>query len=70
MINAQCQDRFMPPYLPAEAADALTVKELYRTQWTIETAFQRLGQHLHSELDTLAMLWIKQCGSKPDGIVA
>ena len=39
--------------LPAEAADAVTVTALYRSRWTIETAFQKLEGHLNSELDTL-----------------
>ena len=39
--------------LPAEAADAATVAELYRSRWTIETAFQKLEGHLNSELNTL-----------------
>ena len=39
--------------LPQETVDALTVSELYRTRWTIETAFQKLESHLNSELNTL-----------------
>ncbi|WP_200348100.1 transposase [Halochromatium glycolicum] len=39
--------------LPAEQADAATVAELDRSRWTIETAFQKLEGHLHSELNTL-----------------
>jgi hypothetical protein len=40
--------------LPAEAADALRVAELYRTRWRIETAFQELTMHLHCEINALA----------------
>ena len=36
--------------LANEAADALTVSELYRKRWGIETAFQKLESHLHSEI--------------------
>ncbi len=39
--------------LPQDAADALTVAELYRARWGIETAFQKLESHLHSEINTL-----------------
>jgi len=39
--------------LPAAVADAMTIAELYRTRWGIETAFQKLEQHLHSEIQTL-----------------
>lgn len=39
--------------LPKEAADALTVAELYRARWGIETAFQKLESHLNSEINTL-----------------
>ena len=39
--------------LPAEQADAATVAALYRSRWTIETAFQKLEGHLNSELNTL-----------------
>ncbi|MCK7580878.1 MAG: transposase [Chromatiales bacterium] len=33
--------------------DALTVAELYRARWGIETAFQKLESHLNSEINTL-----------------
>lgn len=36
-----------------EAVAALTVAELYRARWGIETAFQKLESHLHSEINTL-----------------
>lgn len=39
--------------LAEAAADALTVAELYRNRWGIETAFQKLEKHLHSEINTL-----------------
>jgi Transposase DDE domain len=39
--------------LPAKAADAITVAELYRKRWTLETAFQELEATLQSEIDTL-----------------
>lgn len=39
--------------VPAEAADAITLAELYRQRWTIENAFQELGQALRSEVNTL-----------------
>lgn len=39
--------------LPATAADAMTVADLYRRRWTIEGLFQRLQAVLHSEVRTL-----------------
>jgi IS4 transposase len=39
--------------VPEERADALTLAELYRQRWTIEYAFQELGQSLRSEINTL-----------------
>jgi hypothetical protein len=39
--------------LPAAAADAITIAELYRKRWKIENAFQELGQALRGEIDTL-----------------
>ena len=39
--------------LPQETADALTVAELYRARWGMETAFQKLESHLNSEINTL-----------------
>jgi IS4 transposase len=39
--------------LPVETADAITVAELYRKRWTLETAFQELEATLHSEITTL-----------------
>lgn len=39
--------------LPRKAASAKTIARLYRKRWTIETAFQQLEGHLHSEINTL-----------------
>jgi IS4 transposase len=39
--------------LPRTKADARTVADLYLGRWTVETAFQELGQALHSEIKTL-----------------
>jgi hypothetical protein len=39
--------------LSRKKVDALTVAELYRTRWGIETAFQKLESHLNSEINTL-----------------
>lgn len=39
--------------LPAQAASAVTVAELYLTRWTIETAFLRLTVELRCEINTL-----------------
>jgi hypothetical protein len=39
--------------LPREHADAAKVAELYRGRWGIETAFQKLERHLHSEINPL-----------------
>lgn len=40
--------------LPKKAASAITVASLYRKRWSIETVFQELESHLHSEINTLA----------------
>ena len=40
--------------LPQETVDAVTVAELYRARWGIETAFQKLERHLNSEINILA----------------
>jgi hypothetical protein len=40
--------------LPAKDADALTVADLYRRRWTIETAFGEMADVLANEIDTLA----------------
>jgi IS4 transposase len=39
--------------LPQKDANARTVADLYLRRWTIENAFQELGQALHSEIKTL-----------------
>ncbi len=39
--------------LPHEEVSALMIAESYRKRWTIETAFQELTEHLHSEITTL-----------------
>ena len=39
--------------MPAKDADAVTVAELYRRRWTIETAFQELEATLNGEINTL-----------------
>jgi IS4 transposase len=39
--------------LPGEVADAITVAELYRKRWTLETAFQELEAALNGEINAL-----------------
>src|SRR4051812_41571299 len=39
--------------LPAEAADAPTIAELYRKRWTVESAFGELATCLNGEVNTL-----------------
>jgi hypothetical protein len=39
--------------LPKSAATAEQIANLYRKRWTIETMFQELESHLHSEINTL-----------------
>ncbi|NLF07202.1 MAG: IS4 family transposase [Pirellulaceae bacterium] len=39
--------------LPLKKADSRTAAELYLGRWTVENAFQELGQALHSEIKTL-----------------
>ena len=39
--------------LPKRAADARMIARLYLRRWTVENAFQELGQALHSEICTL-----------------
>ena len=39
--------------LPKSAANAQLIAELYRKRWRIETMFQELEAHLHSEINTL-----------------
>lgn len=44
---------FLLTNLPKSAADAKRVADLYRKRWRIETLFQELEAHLHSEINTL-----------------
>lgn len=44
---------FIITNLSKSAANAKIVARLYRDRWTIETAFQRLAEYLHSEINTL-----------------
>jgi hypothetical protein len=39
--------------LPEEATGAKHIARMYRKRWTIETAFQELEAHLHSEINSL-----------------
>jgi hypothetical protein len=39
--------------VPPEDADAITIAAVYRKRWTIENAFQELGQSLNGEINTL-----------------
>jgi IS4 transposase len=39
--------------VPQSDANAVTLAELYRKRWTVETAFQELGQSLNAEINTL-----------------
>jgi len=39
--------------LPRTAANAIRIAEIYRKRWKIETMFQELEAHLHSEINTL-----------------
>jgi hypothetical protein len=57
--------------LPA-AVDAVKVADIYRKRWTVETAFQELGQAFNAEIDTLCyavsprqrlVRWLHSCGS-------
>ena len=44
---------FILTNLPKSAASAKLIAELYRKRWSIETMFQELEAHLHSEINTL-----------------
>lgn len=44
---------FILTNLPESVADAKRIAEMYRKRWRIETAFQELEAHLHSEINTL-----------------
>ena len=46
-------DIFIISNLSKRAAHAKKIAELYRSRWTIETAFQHLSEHLNSEINTL-----------------
>jgi NADH:ubiquinone oxidoreductase subunit E len=39
--------------LPHDVATATALADCYRGRWTIETAFQEVTEHLHSEINTL-----------------
>jgi hypothetical protein len=39
--------------LPHDVATAMALADCYRGRWTIETAFQEVTEHLHSEINTL-----------------
>ena len=39
--------------IPENVAGALTISEIYRNRWKIETAFQKLEKYLNSEINTL-----------------
>jgi IS4 transposase len=44
---------FIVANLSSSSANAKTIAKLYRSRWTIETAFQHLAEHLNSEINTL-----------------
>jgi hypothetical protein len=44
---------FIISNLSKRAANAKKLADLYRSRWTIETAFQQLSEHLNSEINTL-----------------
>ncbi len=44
----------IPTNLPARDANAHVVAELYLRRWSVENAFQELGQALHNEIHSLA----------------
>jgi hypothetical protein len=46
-------ERLLLTNLPKSAADAKLVADMYRKRWRIETMFQALEAHLHSEINTL-----------------
>lgn len=46
------RDVFILTNLPKKV-DGRKIATLYRKRWTIETAFQELAEHLHSEINTL-----------------
>jgi hypothetical protein len=48
------RELFILTNLAKSVASATRIAELYRKRWTIETMFQELEAHLHSEINTLA----------------
>ena len=44
---------FILTNLPKSAASTKLIAEMYRKRWSIETMFQELESHLHSEINTL-----------------
>ncbi len=44
---------FILTNLPKSVASAKLIAEMYRKRWSIETMFQQLESHLHSEINTL-----------------
>ena len=44
---------FLLDNLAKEVADAATIAQIYQKRWGIETAFQRLEAHFHSEINSL-----------------
>ncbi|MFQ5696154.1 MAG: IS4 family transposase [Terriglobia bacterium] len=50
--------------LPAQAADAHTIADLYLRRWRVENAFHELDQALHGEIKTLGypgVAWLSFC---------
>jgi len=47
------KELFIITNLPKKDADALLISDVYRKRWNIETMFQQLEAHLHSEINTL-----------------
>ena len=47
------RDIYLLTNLPVRDASARKVAELYRQRWTVETAFQELEAHLHSQINSL-----------------
>ena len=49
------KELFIVTNLSKSAATATLVAEMYRRRWSIETMFQELEAHLHSEVNTLGL---------------
>ena len=49
-------------HVPARTVSATRVARLYRTRWTLETAFQPLEASVHSEITTLGYPKAALCG--------